>query len=753
LAGCLLCASPATAAWLDVRAEAVVAGSLPSHFKIEIDRVVGAGDLRRLLAVGDSAGPNAIEVTDGTWRVVGIATGYWVPEHLVSIEGRSERQDVALKFWPAGALSGRVEPAPASDASVHLAFSASPGQRSPAPPASSMRCPIREGVFECVVPAGSLDVEIQVPGFAPQTRFGLRVHPGGRVDVGPLRLKRGASVRGFVRTPEGAAAPEGTRVRLLSGLGSPLTATSEWGGSKLDQSTNARGFYQFEGVPPGAHVLEADSRAWARVGAPVLVEGKDSHVKAARLTLARPSSLELTLRPPLGPDGAPWSVELVSVGAGMLAIDAPRAASAAGRFQQRGLAAGPYLVHVSTADGNRWLSQEVQLPSPGAIEIDVDVVEIRGVVRLGGRHLPRARLLFGGEFGALRVEARSDEDGRFASPLPRSMDLEAWEVQVVAEDPPVNRMLRHLKPSPGGSGDLYLELDVPDARLRGRVVDEQGRAQQGIVNVQSVQPLERFAQARTDSNGEFDVVGLSPGKAIVLFRGRSAASAVMRVEIGEEQPTRIEIVARPFLPLRGRVVDQEGQPVAGASIHAFPEQWTRLWLPPRPATTGEDGRFEVGLPFDTLGARVAVRAPGYALASTVVGTQREPTLEVTRYGGTLLLDYPRIRAVDFYDTPAAYLVRERWIELLDNALLQGWSRSGFALGHANAVETRFAARGGVGPVSLALPQMAAGPYALCLLSAKEVLDVEAGRPLPRRNCNEGVLAPWGVLPLSIGDLN
>jgi hypothetical protein len=753
LACCLLGANPAAAAWLDVRAEAARGGSLPPHFKIEIERVAGGGELRRLLAVGESASPNALEVTDGTWRVVAIVAGYWVPEQLVSVEGRSERRDVALKFWPAGVLSGRVEPPPTTGAAVHLAFSASPGQRSPVPPASSMRCPIQEGAWECVVPAVDLDVEIAVPGFAPQTRFGLRLPPGGRVDVGPLRLKQGASVRGFVRTPEGTAAPAGTRVRLLSGLGSPLTATSNWGGSKLEQSTNGRGFYQFEGIPPGAHVLEADSPAWARVGAPVLVEGNDSHVKAAHLVLAPPSSLELTLRPPLGPDGAPWSVELVSVGAGMLAIDEPHPASAAGRFERRGLAAGPYLVHVSTADGNRWLSQEVQLPSPGAIEIDVEVAEIRGVVRLGDRPLAGARLLFGGEFGALRVEARSGEDGRFSSPLPRSMDLDAWEVQVVAEDPPVNRMLRHLKPSADGSGGHYLELDVPDARLRGRVVDELGRPQQGIVNVQSVVPLERFAQARTDSNGEFDVVGLSPGKAIVLFRGRSAASAVMRVAVGEGQPTRIEIVARPFLPLRGRVVDSEGRPVAGASVHAFPEQWTRLWLPPRPATTGEDGRFEVGLPFDTLGARVAVRAPGYALASSVVGTQREAVLEVTPYGGTLVLDYPRIRAVDFYDAPAAYLVRERWLELLDNALLQGWSRAGFALGHASAVEARFGARGGVGPVSLVLPQMAAGPYALCLLTAREVLDVEAGRPLPRRNCNEGVLAPWGVLPLSIGDLN
>ncbi|MCL4817929.1 MAG: hypothetical protein KJ067_02275 [Vicinamibacteria bacterium] len=749
----MLGASPAAAAWLEVRALAAGGGSLPAHFKIEIDRVAGGGDLRRLLAVGDAQGPNTIELSDGTWRVVGIAAGYWVPEQLVSVEGRSERREVVLKFWPASVLTGRVEPPPVGDPSVHVAFSATPGQRLPTPPPSSIRCPIRQGSWECVLPAGSLDVEIEVPGFAPQTRFGLRLPPGGRVDVGAIRLKRGASVRGFVRTPDGAAVPDGTRIRLLSGLGAPLAATSDWGGSKLEQSTNARGFYQFEGVPPGAHVLEADSPAWARVGTPVLVEGKDSHVKAAHLVLARPSSLELTLRPALGPDGAPWSVELVSVGAGMLAIDEPRAASAAGRFERRGLAAGPYLVHVSTADGNRWLSQEVQLPSPGAVEIDVDVVEIRGAVRLGGRPLPRARLLFGGEFGALRVEARSDEDGLFASPLPRSMDLGAWEVQVVAEDPPVNRMVRHLEPSADGAGHLYVELDVPDARLRGRVVDETGRAQEGIVNVQSVQPLERFAQARTDSNGEFDVVGLSPGKAIVLFRGRSAASAVMRVEIGEDQPTRIEIVARPFLPLRGRIVDGEGRPVAGAWVHAFPEQWTRLWLPPRPATTGEDGRFELGLPFDTLGARVAVRAPGYALASTIVGTQREATIEVTPYGGTLVLDYPRIRAVDFYDAPAAYLVRDRWIELLDNALLQGWSRSGFALGHASAVEARFPARGGVGPVSLVLPQMAAGPYALCLLTAREVLDAEAGRPLPRRNCNEGVLAPWGVLPLSVGDLN
>lgn len=745
-------AGPAWAGWIDLQAEPTPGATVPRFFKIEIDQVAGGGDLRRVLALGDSTKTTQIEVPAGTWKVSALAEGLWAEEQLVSLESRQERRGVVVRFWPAGFIAGQFDPPP-TPAPLHVTLSFAPAQAGRgAPNRTVLRCPIKDNRWECAVPAGVLDVEVELHGFVPNQRFGLRVAAGQKVDLGPLPLKRGASVRGFVRTPDGNPAPSGTRVRLLSGLGDALEAVADFGGRRLEQPVNQRGFYQLSGVPTGPLVLEAESQEWAKSATPVLVEGAANQVRAATIVLERPVSMELQLRPPLGPDGEPWTVELVSVGSGMLAVGAPRPATAGGRFRMGGLSAGRYLVNIAAADGNRWLTREVTVPGSGATEIDVDTYEIRGTVRLGGKLLPRARLLFGGEFGAVRVATVTDEDGRFATPLPRGAAMESWEVQIVSSDPPVNRMLRKLEPTQGSAGEFVLDLDIPDVRLRGRVVDVEGVPQQGIVDVQSLEPLERLSQARTDSNGEFDVVGLSAGRAIVLFRGRTAASAVTRVKLEDGRPTRIELVGRPLVPIKGRVLNSEGDPVAGASVHPFPAQWTSLWLPPRAATTDEQGRFEAGVPFDTLALRLAVRAPGYALTAVDVRAGDEPAITVGSYGGTLVVDYPRIRAVDFYEEPAAYLVSGRWVNLLDNALLQGWSRSGFALGQASAVDARFPARGGVGPTSLVLPLMNPGPYAACLLTVKEVLDIEAGRPLPNDKCAEGVLAPWGVLPLSVGDL-
>lgn len=216
LACCLLLAGPAGAAWIDVRSQSALGGRLPARFKIEIARVDGAGDLRRLLAVGETAAPNALEVADGTWRVVGIASGHWAAEQLVSVEGPNDRRELTLRFWPAAKLSGRIEPAPAAGAQVQVAFSMAPDQGQPTPPASSLRCPIREGAWECVVPAGSLDVEVELAGFAPQHRFGLRLQPGSRLDLGQLQLKKGP------RSGVSSGRPR-----------PPLSATREWGGAAV----------------------------------------------------------------------------------------------------------------------------------------------------------------------------------------------------------------------------------------------------------------------------------------------------------------------------------------------------------------------------------------------------------------------------------------------------------------------------------------------------------------------------------------
>lgn len=377
-------------------------------------------------------------------------------------------------------------------------------------------------------------------------------------------------------------------------------------------------------APPGPLVVEAEKPGWAPSSTPVLVEGP-VQVKAPPIVLQKAVGLHLVLRPSLGPDGKPWKVELLSAGARMLAVGEPRAANALGHLALGGLSAGVYVVIVADSDGNRWLSQEIEIPSPTPIEIDVDAVSIAGTVRLGASPL-RSKLFFGGRNGAVRIELNSDDDGRFRGALPTGARFADWQV------------------------------------------------------------FEQIVQARTDSAGYYDVTGLPAGRAIAIFRGRGISSAQTPLALREDRPTEYNLIARPFVPLRGRVLDTEGQPVAGAEVFPFPRHWTKLWMPPPPASTRPDGAFEVGVPFDSRGVLVCVRAPGYAMAWRNAALGDTPEVTIDRYGGTLVVDYPRIRSVDFYKSKGAYLVFGTYTELLENSLLQRWSHANLVLGEAPGVE-------------------------------------------------------------------
>lgn len=228
------------------------------------------------------------------------------------------------------------------------------------------------------------------------------------------------------------------------------------------------------------------------------------------------------------------------------------------------------------------------------------------------------------------------------------------------------------------------------------------------------------------------------------------SSAQIPLALREDRPTEYNLTARPFVPLRGRVLDADGQPVAGAQVRPFPRHWTQLWWPPPPASTRPDGTFDVGVPFDSSRVDLSVRAPGYAMTWHDAAVGEAPEITLDRYGGTLVVDYPRIRSMDFYTSVGAYLVFGKHVEFLDNPLLQSWSHANLVLGEAPGVEPTYASRDAPGPTTLVLPQMAPGPYSVCVLKVRDVLDIEKGKAPPMGRCQEGSLAPWGALHLSVG---
>src|SRR4051794_13932761 len=117
---------------------------------------------------------------------------------------------------PAGIVKGRFEEPPGDALPVDIALELVPSPVSPkvASSKASVACEVRKETWKCTVPAGTLDLRLKAGGYAPHYVWGRRVKSLQPVDLGALRLRRAASVGGWVETDDGAAPPKPSKVEL-----------------------------------------------------------------------------------------------------------------------------------------------------------------------------------------------------------------------------------------------------------------------------------------------------------------------------------------------------------------------------------------------------------------------------------------------------------------------------------------------------------------------------------------------------------
>jgi carboxypeptidase family protein len=172
-------------------------------------------------------------------------------------------------------------------------------------------------------------------------------------------------------------------------------------------------------------------------------------------------------------------------------------------------------------------------------------------------------------------------------------------------------------------GEVALVALLPTVAVAGAVVDERGAP---VVGAEvRIEPLELTIEelsgamgwrARTAADGRFRLPGLRPGvryRLIATHEGFAPALAA-----GESGPRPLRLVLLRGRAATGRVVDEEGRPVAGAQVELRRSLPGGAYLGTKGplddslyrARTGADGRFAV--PHLTLGrADLAVRAAGY----------------------------------------------------------------------------------------------------------------------------------------------
>ncbi|WP_164010970.1 MSCRAMM family protein [Pyxidicoccus trucidator] len=270
-------------------------------------------------------------------------------------------------------------------------------------------------------------------------------------------------------------------------------------------------------------------------------------------------------------------------------------------------------------------------PNPRPVDLTLKrAASVTGrVTDTGGRPLPGIELAFGRvyqredviEYSFSPEKTWTDAEGRFV--------LDAEEPGDYLLEAPDAPFLEASFPVRAPSRDVHLTLE-PGASVEGTVVDAQGLLLEGffveLQDPKGEEVLHVRRGVRTDTKGHFLLRGVPPGR-YVLLATREQPSATRRVwrvvELSAGARMQVELRMEPERTLSGLVVDEAGQPAAGAIVRARPPQrggpvWKRDGFrsrhgPPPGLPTGEDGRFILhGLTEATYD--VSAGKPGYTLA-------------------------------------------------------------------------------------------------------------------------------------------
>ena len=183
---------------------------------------------------------------------------------------------------------------------------------------------------------------------------------------------------------------------------------------------------------------------------------------------------------------------------------------------------------------------------------------------------------------------------------------------------------------------------------KGRLIDPDGKPVAGAL----AYGLESHWEVKTLDDASFEVTGLESGKprsVSFMHKGRRLAGAVA-LEPGEHP---VEVRLAPCGSAIGRVVDQDGHPLAGASMMLTPEDHSGhpvpggigLWPQGEGFAADQDGRFRVEGINPELSVTITCHPRSRPDIFLVPGKSKKPALEHVRTRPGETVDLGEIRLV------------------------------------------------------------------------------------------------------------
>ncbi len=720
------------------------------EFAVKAAKIPLRGELRLQPKDSATAKPISLAIEGGhpvrvalpagsLWEASVAAPGFWVRRLVFRVEDTGEPKQV-LEAWPMGRLVGRLVLAERSlplPKRVLVATQQRGGaaQKRPLLEGTS-DCPVDpEGRFECRIPSSTFDLRILADSFVSTYAWDVAIPESGEADLKTLTLRRGASLAGWVEPVAGEVVdPERCRVVLTPRVRvdpEDLRAVEEVSRMNREAKVDARGFFQVMDVIPGEY--EVHAKQGGAVSDPkkfVDVSKDDETYLYEPFRLEPPLDLEIAVNPAKDWHGKHWVVYLERSGfQPETSVSAFTSEEGIARFP--GQNRGSFDVAISDAVGEgRLASRDLFFDAATARRsFQISWVEVKGRIRQGGRPL-FADLRFDGADSAVGL-LHSDEKGRFSGILIRDG---WWLIKVKA--PIAGLTLELLRTIEARDGRAEIEIELPDTRIFGRVVDATGHSgAKAMVTVVGSGGAMQWIFA--DPSGRFEFRGVEPGTLSVGAEARrggffSEERSLTLMAGGELGP--IELALRAPERFVGQVLSDRGAErrarvtVLGVGPLRYDYVDTR---------TETDGSFEAEVPTANKNAIAIVGAKGTALKAFEIRSGETATLFVPETGGTVEVDLGTSFARRTTEGDLSLVLFQNGMEL-PALKLDDWTRA-LRQPIPRGQVRRFV-------------EVAPAEYSACLIPASAQPDRVRNGSSPKLavECRSGTLGPGGTLALAFG---
>jgi hypothetical protein len=578
--------------------------------------------------------------TGSQWDVSLEAPGFWAPWLRVTLPPDGEGKE-PLNVWRTGRVRLTLKSPDGMPDGARIVVASPPDPlRSPQIlPGTYFDCTAAGEAdrWNCDVPATLLDLSVRGKGgYTPHYRWDVNVTSDGILDLGTVTLRKGASILAWLDSTFAKRVEQPVRASVRHRGAADLTPAAVRLATPVAEAVFTKaGFVQLGALAPGRYVLDVQSKGYAPIQIPVeVLEGRESVLKQT-IELSRSASVTLRLLPPLGPEEAPWRVDLIrktDFGTGSEPAGGG-VASREGIFQAQEQAEGPLRVVVLDDKGNVYANREIDVPAGGGEQIlALDVIAVTGTVKLGEEALPHASLLFGGSGGKERVNAVADGEGRFHAILPRRGE---WRVDVEAAAEAVAATAEVSV----GEDTKELEIELPSTEIsgwvRGATGERSGSAE--VMLLTGGRPMRR----PSESDGTFRFRGVPAGEIRLSARDTKTGeySGTVTTAVSEDAiKDGIELRIEGLNSVRG-VVRSGGHPVIGARVigYAFIGDSAKQ----ERTVTDMNGGFTLQIPASAREMDLAVAALGSIFHPFKIPDPLDPiVLDIAARGGELYLRWP-----------------------------------------------------------------------------------------------------------------